>query len=1001
MANLYPHLRAHQVFGANTDVGKTIFTTALCLASAALPLSGDAATLEQDVYTAAASSRGERVHYLKPVSTGALTDSDDAHISKFAPGTRYTTLYRFSEPVSPHLAVELERRAKLAEREVGQEPAPPTDAEFVRAVGDWIHSSAGDASTVQDAARRQLAAVAYVETAGGVHSPGPSGVSQTHLLRPLRLPTILIGSSELGGISTTRSAFESLLVAGYDVDAVLLFPSHRYGNVEYLRKFFLEEHNIPVFGLGGPSSSSSPSTHPVYGPPPAKHADLQQDVQAMRRFYDGLVRGKSADQIESAEEDAGGVYSVVRHLRQRHARRIKYLGSMAQRTRDTCWWPFTQHQLTTSNDQVNVIDSAHGDFFSCLDQRPHHSSGQQQGKSGSVTSLLQPVYDGSASWWTQCLGHAPQRLVLAAANAGGRYGHVLFPNGTHEPALHLSERLIGKSPTETTADSAKSSASLESHPGAGWADRVFFSDDGSTGMEVALKMALQSSIMRYTYPASSEKAADKSQPGRQAGYQSGRKKQEWEVLGLKGSYHGDTIGTMDACEPSVYSEAVHWYRGRGFWFDPPTVEIRTSGETSNAEPTATVCLNVADSDDRSKILSSLPDTLSSTSTSSDDASQTVLSQSYPSLQHVYDVETRLQSDPLAQVYAKMIRSKLEQLIVEQGRKFGALVLEPLVMGAGGMVFVDPLFQRVLIDTCRDAEDLFRLTDAPLKSSKVPRSSSSSSSPGSCGDKEWRGIPVIFDEVFAGLYRLGPCTPASVLGVTPDISVLAKILTGGMVPMSVTLASSSIFSTFNRSQSKVDALLHGHSYTAHPIGCAVALETLKTIDQLKTSPLWSESKRDWLGSQPSSHATGRQDVAPKGVWSFWSKSAADEMSKLPNVDHVMAMGCVLKVCLKDTTGAGGYTSTASADILSHLRYGLTQQQGNPSVPFPVAPESSETSSPRNTAESTASTLLLPYNIHARPLGNVIYLMSSLNTPTEVLRNSERVLHSAIANANTTG
>ena len=89
-------------------------------------------------------------------------------------------------------------------------------------------------------------------------------------------------------------------------------------------------------------------------------------------------------------------------------------------------------------------------------------------------------------------------------------------------------------------------------------------------------------------------------------------------------------------------------------------------------------------------------------------------------------------------------------------------------------------------------------------------------------------------VFTGLYRLGYMTPSDALGVRPDISVLAKILTGGMVPMSVTLASSSIFETFSRSEQKADALLHGHSYTAHPIGCEVAKEALYRICLLYTS-----------------------------------------------------------------------------------------------------------------------------------------------------------------------
>ena len=937
MAHLYPHLRVHQVFGANTDVGKTIFTTALCLASSALPLCSSSSA-PKDVFSASAQGLGEQVHYLKPVSTGALDDADDAHVSRYASGVHYKTLYRFSEPVSPHLAVELERRAKLADRELGQAPSPPSDQVFVRDVGDWIHAAAA-AVTAEET--NKAAAVAYVETAGGVHSPGPTGLSQSHLLRPLRLPTVLIGSAELGGISTTRSAFESLLVAGYDVEAVLLFPSPRYGNVEYLRKLFAEEYNIPVFGLGGPREGGG------YGPPPIKNADSAADKAAMMHFYQGLVNGHPdpTSCTSAAEHTAGGVYGVVRYLRSRHAQRIADLSTMAQRTRDTCWWPFTQHQLTRTNQEVNVIDSAYGDFFSMLDQRSPASSVVDVMKSNS---LLQPVFDGSASWWTQCLGHAPHNLVTAAAHAAGRYGHVMFPNGSHEPALLLAELLTGKYVSSTEEPS------LLSNPGYGWADRVFFSDDGSTGMEVALKMALQSCILRYsTQRSSSRKAAEKAAPGQQPGYRAGKPKQEWEVLGLKGSYHGDTIGAMDACEPSDYSEAVHWYRGRGFWFDAPTVEMHAGGKV-------VVSLTVDDQDLADRMRDRhLPQTLAA------GKSAQIFQYSYNSIQDVYDVEARLRSnDPLVEFYRRSIRDQLEQLTVQQQRKFGALVLEPLVMGAGGMVFVDPLFQRILVDTCRESEHLFSLTDAPL----TPPTTSCTTNKNTTGG-EWQGIPVIFDEVFTGLYRLGACTPASVLGVTPDVSVLAKILTGGMVPMSVTLASRSIFQAFNQSDSKVDALLHGHSYTAHPIGCAVALETLKAIGILKKSTEWESCQSDWQ----SQSQTGTE----QGVWSFWSKAAVERLAELPNVEHAIAMGCVLKVALKDAAGSGGYTSTASVELVKKLRYGDNTTQGHPSVPLKQAEEHK-----------------LPYNIHARPLGNVIYLMSSLNTPDKVLRSSEEVLFQAI-------
>jgi dethiobiotin synthetase/adenosylmethionine--8-amino-7-oxononanoate aminotransferase len=70
----------------------------------------------------------------------------------------------------------------------------------------------------------------YVETAGGVHSPALSGTTQADCYRPLRLPTVLIGDSRLGGISSTISSYESLLLRGYSIDAVLLFYDDYYQN---------------------------------------------------------------------------------------------------------------------------------------------------------------------------------------------------------------------------------------------------------------------------------------------------------------------------------------------------------------------------------------------------------------------------------------------------------------------------------------------------------------------------------------------------------------------------------------------------------------------------------------------------------------------------------------------------------------------------------------------------------------------------------------------------
>jgi dethiobiotin synthetase/adenosylmethionine--8-amino-7-oxononanoate aminotransferase len=891
-SHLYPHLRLHQIFGANTDVGKTIFTTALALASSALPL--DATSFALSSKGSLDLTKGERVHYVKPISTGPLRDSDSLHISRFHSSADAHTLFQFHDPVSPHVAAaRFKAQASTSSLAIQDTSDSSVIHTLSEKLGSFATSSAG------------RAAVAYVETAGGVHSPAPSGSSFSELLRPLRLPTILIGDSNLGGISTTKSAYDSLLLAGYDVEALLLFSDAGRGweNASYLQSWG-REIGLPVWAFAGPSSVSN-----LWGLPPTRDVPDEEDVVRMRDYYSGLVLGRGKEGAYE-DESAHGMVPVLTHLRQKHRRRIEDLTSMAARTMESCWWPFTQHTLAKSDADVNVIDSAYGDFFTVV--KP------QRDELDKSASIVQPLLDGSASWWTQCLGHADPGLTRAAARAAGRFGHVLFPMCANEPALRLAETLTGKS--DVPLDGRQKGTS----PGAGWASRVFFSDDGSTGMEVALKMAISSAAARHTPAAQKLSTKERVQHGRQAGYQGGRPVREWKVLGLKGSYHGDTIGAMDACEDNVYNKRVNWYKGRGTWFEPPTVSLE--------EGKSVVRLPFADED-----WSSLRNKLQEVHT-------------YPSLGSIYNMNERLDSDPLTTVYRDLIYSWLDEATRLRGEQYGALVLEPLIMGAGGMICIDPLFQRCLVDVVRENPDLFAQSDPPLRRPTHVRSPSMEECTTS---GVWRGLPVIFDEVFTGLYRLGYASPAHALGVNPDISVLAKILTGGMVPMSVTLTTKNIFETFSLSEQKIDALLHGHSYTAHPIGCEVANEALTRIEQMRHDGDWSHAMSDW-----SAH-DGASQPAP---WSFWRQSVVEKLSGSKRTESSMALGTVLIVKLRDLSGQSGYTSTAAADLLQELRTTTTLNRDDG----------------------------LAFNIHARPLGNVIYIMSSLNTPQEVLRKVEDAL-----------
>lgn len=413
-----------------------------------------------------------------------------------------------------------------------------------------------------------------LETAGGVHSPTPSGSSQADLYRPLRLPVILIADHRLGGISSSISAFESLRIRGYDIDSVLLFENAQYQNHEYLRGFF-GKHGIPTVALP---------------PPPPRRDALREDEQAMNEYYE------LTSKIDVVQQ-------VIESSATRHQARIKDLEGMAERAHKKIWYPFTQHQ-ELSSASIMTIDSAYKDDFQLYKPTALETS--------TPSSLIQPTFDGSASWWTQGIGHGDPTLSLSAAYAAGRYGHVMFAGGIHEPAISLAELLL-------------------KHLGNPRLKKVFFSDNGSTGMEVALKMALRAACVRY-------------------GWDVGRK--DLGILGLKGSYHGDTIGAMDCSEPSTFNEKVEWYRGRGHWFDFPKV-MMVKGQWVVQCPLG------------------MEEELGTTT-------------SFLTLAEVFEVESRDHSSA-ARKYKKYIKATLERLVHKEGKSFGALMFEPVILGAGGMI----------------------------------------------------------------------------------------------------------------------------------------------------------------------------------------------------------------------------------------------------------------------------------------------------------------------------
>jgi adenosylmethionine-8-amino-7-oxononanoate aminotransferase len=137
---------------------------------------------------------------------------------------------------------------------------------------------------------------------------------------------------------------------------------------------------------------------------------------------------------------------------------------------------------------------------------------------------------------------------------------------------------------------------------------------------------------------------------------------------------------------------------------------------------------------------------------------------------------------------------LDALLTLDARYVAGILVEPLVQGAGGMLFHDP-------ETLRR---LRRLADK-------------------------HGVLLIFDEIFTGFGRTGTLFAMQAAGIEPDIVTLSKALTGGTLPLSVAVASSTVFEAF-WSDDAGAALMHGPTYMANPLACAAANASLDLFEK---------------------------------------------------------------------------------------------------------------------------------------------------------------------------
>jgi adenosylmethionine---8-amino-7-oxononanoate aminotransferase len=345
------------------------------------------------------------------------------------------------------------------------------------------------------------------------------------------------------------------------------------------------------------------------------------------------------------------------------------------------------------------------------------------------------LLDGISSWWVNIHGHSHPRLNRAIAAQAKTLEHVIFAGATHEPAVELAERLVGVLPAGLT--------------------RVFYSDNGSTAVEVAVKLAVQ-----YW--------RNRGQLSRQ------------RIVALHHAYHGDTVGAMSVSEDSVFTKAFSSLLFPVDRVHPP---------------------------------------------------------------YCYRCPVNLQRETCGIDCLGDLRSRLKA----GGDQIAAVLVEPMLQGAGGMI----MWPREFLDGVRQL--CYR-----------------------------HGVLMIADEVLTGFGRTGRMFACDHASVTPDIICLSKALTAGYLPLAVTAATNAVYDAF-LSDDRARTFFHGHSFTANPLACAVALESLDLIEE-----------GDVLARIARLERQLRDGLAP--------------LARLPLVGDVRVLGGVAAIELvsnKTTKDAGGY------------------------------------------------------------------------------------------------
>jgi len=338
------------------------------------------------------------------------------------------------------------------------------------------------------------------------------------------------------------------------------------------------------------------------------------------------------------------------------------MSSTADRDLRYLWHPFTPQQEWAKEGPL-VVERGDGNYLIA---------------EGGARYL-----DGVSSLWVTLHGHACEAINAAIATQLGKLAHSTLLGLTHPVAVELAERLVRIAPAGLT--------------------RVFYSDSGSTAVEIALKQAFQYWSL-------------KGRPERR------------NFVHLADAYHGDTLGAVGVGGIDLFHRI----------FGP-------------------------------LIVAGIPAPTPAT---------------YPNREGCSATEIRDRA-----------LAAMRRILEERSREIAAVIVEPLVQGAAGMIVHPPGFLRGVAELCREHDVL-----------------------------------LIVDEVATGFGRTGTMFACEQEGVAPDLMCLAKGITGGYLPLAATLATERIYEAFLGERREYKTFFHGHTYTGNPLACAAAVASLDLFEQ---------------------------------------------------------------------------------------------------------------------------------------------------------------------------